>query len=206
MCYESFACSLCFPETSAVNISGKGWVQMRMLQAGDQVECYNAQLRTTCWSPVLSFLHREPEKVAAYVVVQYYHPSHGYGTITASHDHLLFSVEQGDMMAAGSFMVGHHLIVSKNGQLITVEVTNVSETVAKGVYAPLTSAGTVIVDGVVASCYTAVGHSQQSIHKAFKPLRMVGDVNPSVAAHKGGETADIHWYAKMLRGVQRIVE
>jgi hypothetical protein len=179
---------------------------MKLLQAGDQVECYNAQLGTTCWSPILSFLHREPEKVANYVVVQYYHPSHGYGTVTASHDHMLYLVEQGQMVAAASLVAGQHLVVSKGGQLVTVEVTNLTETVAKGVYAPLTSMGTVIVDGVVASCYTAVGHSQESIHKAFKPLRMVGDVNSSVVAHKGGETADIHWYAKFLRGIQRVVE
>jgi hypothetical protein len=206
MCYESFGFSLCFPGTSCVNVAGKGWVQMKMLQPGDQVECFNTALNTTCWSPVLSFLHREPEKLAQYLVIQYHHPSHGYGTITASHDHLLYLVEQGEMVAAASLVTGQHLVVSKDGQLITVEVTQSSDTVAEGVYAPLTSIGTVIVDGVVASCYTAVGHSQQSIHKAFKPLRMVGDVNPSLAAHKGGETSDIHWYAKFLRGIQRVVE
>jgi len=206
MCYETIGFSLCFPETSAVNVAGKGWVRMNLLQAGDQVECYNAELGTTCWSPVLSFLHREPERMASYVVVQYYHPTHGYGTVTASHDHMLYLVEQGQMVAAGSLTAGQHLVVSKDGQLVTVEVTQLTETVAKGVYAPLTSVGTVIVDGVVASCYTAVGHSQESIHKAFKPLRMVGDVNPSLAAHKGGEAADIHWYARFLRGIQKVVE
>jgi hypothetical protein len=179
---------------------------MKDLQAGDQVECYNAQLRTTCWSPILSFLHREPERMAPYVVVQYYHASHGYGTITASHDHLLYSVEQGDMIAAGSLTPGQHIIVSNNGQLLTVEVKQLSDTVSKGVYAPLTAVGTINVDGVVASCYTAVGHSQQSIHKAFKPLRMVGEVNPSIVAHKGGETSDIHWYARFLHGIQKVVE
>jgi hypothetical protein len=196
----------CFPESSTANVAGKGWVQMSMLQAGDQVECFNSQLRTTCWSPIVSFLHREPEKVVNYVVVQYYHPSFGYGTVTASHDHMLYLVEQGEMVAAASLTAGQHLVVSKDGQVITVEVKQLTEIVAKGVYAPLTAAGTIIVDGVVASCYTAVGHSQQSIHKAFKPLRMVGDVNPSLAAHKGGETSDIHWYARFLRGIQRVVE
>jgi len=206
MCYESFGCSLCFPENASAFVAGKGWVQMKYLQPGDQVECFNAQLGTTCWSAVMSFLHREPEKMAPYVVVQYYHASHGYGTITASHDHMLYLVEQGEMAAAGSLTPGQHLVVSKGGQLVTVEVTSLSDTVAKGVYAPLTSVGTIVVDGVVASCYTAVGHSQQSIHKAFKPLRMVGDVNSSLVAHKGGETSDIHWYARFLRGIQRVVE
>jgi hypothetical protein len=193
----------CFPESSSVNVAGKGHTQMKLLQAGDQVESYDTKTKTTCWSTVLSFLHREPERVAPYVQVQYFHPTWGYGVITASHDHMLYSVEQDSMIAAASFTPGEHLAVSKDGHLLTVEVTQLIETTAKGVYAPLTAAGTVLVDGVVASCYTAVGHSQKSIQKAFKPLRMVGEAKPSLVAHQGG---DIHWYAKFLHGISKVID
>jgi len=46
-----------------------------------------------------------------------------------------------------------------------------------GIYAPLTMEGTIVVDGVGASCYAAT-HSHKVAHAAMKPMRHMYRHNP----------------------------
>lgn len=66
---------------------------------------------------------------------------------------------------------GDRLMVTSDGQLIEERVRNVTLTLDRGVVAPLTRTGTLVVDGVLASCY-AVIESQGFAHAAFGPLRL----------------------------------
>lgn len=61
----------------------------------------------------------------------------------------------------------------KNSKILTRDsVLDVRSIVGEGVYAPLTSTGTIIVDGVVSSCY-AVVESQSLAHWSFLPIRLL---------------------------------
>jgi len=173
---------------------------MKNIQIGDRVEAFNTRTGATVWSPVMSFLHREPETMAQYLVLGYTHPVYGYGAVTCSADHLLFCVERGDMAPAAQITPGNHLKLCNNTDVLSVEVTGVMNVTEKGVYAPLTNTGTLVVDGIVASCYVDAGFSQRAVHKAFKPLRVLGEMKPDLVANRGG---NIHWYA---RGLQRIAD
>ncbi|KAJ3584432.1 hypothetical protein NHX12_014927 [Muraenolepis orangiensis] len=64
-----------------------------------------------------------------------------------------------------------------------------------GAYAPLTAHGTLVVDGVLASCYAAVD-SHELAHAAFWPLRVL--LRWWVAAG-GHQDRGLHWYARFLR-------
>jgi len=67
----------------------------------------------------------------------------------------------------------------------------------RGAYAPVTFAGTLVVDQVLASSYAVTPHDAS--HLALAPLRLLAQIAPSLVAvqHDG----DLHWYAKALYGV-----
>ncbi|XP_034249194.1 desert hedgehog protein [Thrips palmi] len=93
-------------------------------------------------------------------------------------------------------------------------VVDVQLVLERGVFAPLTRAGTVVVDDVVASCY-AVVDSQRLAHWAFGPLRVWFNLKEAVqrlgrAMALSGKAAKppppqqgIHWYADALYSLAR---
>ena len=83
----------------------------------------------------------------------------------------------------------------KMSKVTAVEMA-VSST-ASGVYAPMTEEGTIVVDGILASCYALV-EDQQLAHGAFAPLRYMNYLLPGLVDH-GMEPTRIHWYLKLLQ-------
>lgn len=83
------------------------------------------------------------------------------------------ALEHGGAVLAGRVEVGDYLLVrTGEGDAVRLEeVVDVRQVAGSGVFAPLTAEGTVVVDGVVASCY-AVVDSQAIAHWAFLPVRL----------------------------------
>merc|ERR1712203_666300 len=71
------------------------------------------------------------------------------------------------MKFANTVGVGDYLLSGGSG---LVQVKSVTSQVLTGVYAPLTSSGTVLVDDLLASCYADVG-SHHLTHMAALPFR-----------------------------------
>lgn len=80
-----------------------------------------------------------------------------------------------------------------NNNIKHSKVTHITTMTAVGKYAPLTAEGTIIVDGVLASCYANVIAEQSDIHALFAPLRLLHNFVPAVQSKEG-----IHWYATSL--------
>lgn len=100
------------------------------------------------------------------------------------------------------------------GDAVLDTVVDVQLVLESGVFAPLTRAGTVVVDDVVASCY-AVVDSQRLAHWAFGPLRVWFNLKEAVQrlgrmmllSGKAGKAPPppqgIHWYADALYSLAR---
>jgi hedgehog len=111
-------------------------------------------------------------------------------------------------------------LASGNDALDADAVASVRTVRRRGVFAPLTAAGTLVVDGVGASCYAVVS-SHPLAHTVFAPFRLLR--NAQRAAHAlwtslGGGAATaraplaaapqpvgVHWYARALYWVARTV-
>lgn len=86
----------------------------------------------------------------------------------------------------------------QQGQLSQVTRIQIQE--HKGVFAPLTRHGTVVVNGIVSSCYAAVDQHWLA-HWAFGPLRVLYSWGGPV----GHQAVGIHWYSSLLHWVGTFV-
>ena len=173
------------------------------LNIGDTVLSVNSASGELEFSPVILFLDREPTEVRQFYSLL---TENGH-SLTLTPEHLIFShfaedASQAEFEAvyAKDVQEGDFVLVSTGkGQLEKVRVTQVEMRVLTGVYAPLTSAGNLVVDNVVASCY-AVVDSQNIAHAAFAPLRWASHLYTTNEI-----TTGIHWYARALYSIAEVV-
>ena len=88
------------------------------------------------------------------------------------------------------------MLIDRDGRLAPATVTRVSLATEKGVFAPLTDSGNLVVDGVLASAY-AVVNSQTVAHAAFGPVRWWNNVKQN-ARHWSGLVSTISPVRTML--------
>lgn len=128
------------------------------------------------YSEVLLFMDRDANQKREFVQIQTERGS----KITVTPAHLLLSTSlitsqnvqrQQRYMFADRIQEGDYLLVNINGTLVPDRVQHVSATLSRGVFAPLTAEGTIVVDNVVASCYALID-SQFVAHLSFMPVRL----------------------------------
>lgn len=144
------------------------------LTPGDRVMALS-ETGQVVFSPVLMFLHRDPESKSRFLSLQ---TQDGHRLAVTPH-HLVFSdahcgpdgrryqAQFASRAQAGTCIVVH----TAEGQLRPSRLVSVSEEENTGVYAPLTEAGNVLVDGVLVSSYALV-EDHRLAHWAFGPVRL----------------------------------
>merc|ERR1719436_738055 len=150
---------------------------------------------------VLGFLHVDGLNTAT----KFLSVMHADGQFRLSANHVVF-VEGGDKVAADLetgdklFVLGTSGVVSKE---VVVKITE--EVGLDGMFAPLTSSGTIVVDNVVASNYASysehVALPHSAIHAAFFPVRVFHLLGLSSFLHSDGKTISsetMHPYAAFL--------
>ncbi|CAF1039997.1 unnamed protein product [Didymodactylos carnosus] len=94
--------------------------------------------------------------------------------------------------------------INSNGQLEPVRVKNVTEEYKTGYYTPLTSKGTLIVNDIVASCYSNVV-SHNLAHNILAPLRWWYSVAKVLTIREPFQHIEngIHWIPKTMLDLTR---
>jgi len=196
---------LCFPEHATVQTQ-HGRKCMRDVQIGESVQVITED-GTISMCDVYGWAHRDLATEATYLEVA----TENGGKITLSADHLLGVVrprrhhhtgEEVQYVPAGEVREGERVMqafsIGGTPQLRTVPVKSVRSVQAKGLFAPLTLEGTVIVDDVAASCYAAVP-SHRAAHAALAPAR-------AQYRHKGPERMAKHHNGKRFNGSLNYVD
>lgn len=179
---------------------------MKDLREGDKVLAAD-ELGNSVYSDFITFLDRDAGAQRTFLVLETSEPN---VTLRLTAAHLVFvrddSAASGmEAKFASGVRPGQEVFVweGRSG-LRSARVERVYAAEDRGSYAPLTAHGTVVVDGVLASCYAAVEEHRWA-HWAFAPLRLSHALTPAswwrwiladsnITSHQDG----IHWYPKML--------
>ena len=193
----------CFPSSALVHTDDPSSPVKRMdeLTIGDQVLVANNHGEVT-YSPIIAFLDRLPSKEGEFVRIE----TENNNAVQLTPSHLLFLNNSNQPVRASTVQPGNYvytLNVASDKRVVTLsKVIDVYKIPALGAYAPLTSEGTIIVDGVSTSCYVEVPE-QHRVHAAFAPLRWMNQVLPSLV---GTNQEGVHWYAKIMREGIRLLQ
>ncbi len=174
---------------------------MSNLDVGDKILAMSSA-GDCIYSPVIMFLDaKAKEDVSDYVLIESENP---HKAIQLTKKHLIFVSKDGmqyDTVFAENVKPGDYIKVVKqnNKEFVAVKVDKVTSVAGKGAYAPLTKQGTVVVDGVVASCYAHTKDVRKA-HLSFRPYRAMYDI---AIKHLpiGKPQQGIHWYAKFLGAI-----
>mmetsp|Transcript_17795 Transcript_17795/g.25673 ORF Transcript_17795/g.25673 Transcript_17795/m.25673 type:complete len:252 (+) Transcript_17795:1789-2544(+) len=131
-----------FPGSATVQLESGEMIRMDQVAVG-------VKIRTSAgFSSVFMMGHKDSEILAGYVSFKLANGEF----FAASASHYL-KTEEGSLRAAGDFAVGDKLVTITNG---AVTIDFVERVVAKGAFNPNTEQGDVVVNGVLASCYTTI--------------------------------------------------
>lgn len=195
----------CFPGEASVALEGGGTKPISDLQPGERVLALAGG--RLLYSPVLAFLDRDPGSWKLFYTL---HTKAG-PRLSLTAAHLLFVAEgncsEGAESAPGALKTvyasharpGQCVLVSRgHGEARLSQIARVTLRGGRGAFAPLTQQGTLVVDGVAASCY-AVVEQHWLAHWAFSPLRLLHRWTGTTGCRGDG----VHWYPRLLHRLGR---
>lgn len=188
---------ICFSGSSMVEVENKGSVKMADLALGDNVQVGNNK-----FEPIYSFGHKDSTSSAEFLRITTEGSS---APLEISPDHMV-AIEGGRHVPASLVKTGDMLLTVSDG---VAAVTNVKNVVRKGVFAPFTASGSIVVNGIVASNYIAyqgseylkvgeietplsyqwVAHTFNSVHRLAVMAGFTGET------YSEGEEGISHWVA-----------
>ena len=147
---------------------------MDCLKVGDKVQVFTKQ--GIGLEPVVTFIHRQPELMQEFLKITTLKKKF----LQITEDHLLFVTKGGQPSAipARDVSIGDTVYVrGDQGELETDAVQSIKSVYEKGVYAPVTLSGSILVDDVHTSCYFDLLSHDWS-HRAMGIARAVYHVSP----------------------------
>ena len=187
-----------FPSTTMVyvytgNPSSPSMKKMEDLLIGDEILTVNAQ-QQLLYNPVIAFLDQGHLSPSEFIEIE----TENNRNLQLTPSHLIFTSESSKPVYASNVTPGNYVFtLDLNDSVQPSKVTRVGTVTAVGKFAPLTAEGTILVDGILASCYANINAEQSDIHALFAPLRFLHQVVPQPS--KGHQSQEgINWYARTL--------
>jgi hypothetical protein len=138
--------SHCFASSSTVVVRGKKQaVPMHKLNVGDEILDSTMQ-----YVKVIGWLHRDEDVPAEFIEI-----THHSGSIYVTSEHLIFCGKAAAYVPAKSAESIETVYI--DGSLVRSRIISKRLVKLVGIFAPLTSSGTLLVNGVHSSCYASPG-------------------------------------------------
>ena len=176
----------CFPAEALVRTQDGGRKRMDELRHGDRVLATDAEGHAH-FSDVIMFFHRDVTTLAKLIKLE----TSGGHMLQLTANHLLFASRDNSSTSDDVISRTFEAIFAKNvrvgdfvqvldtnaslqsAQVFTLErVERVTSSQSRGLFAPLTHSGTIVVNDYVTSCYAQI-ESQTIAHAALAPVRLV---------------------------------
>lgn len=209
----------CFTPESTAQLESGARKPLSELVIGDRVLSMDSNGRAV-YSDVILFMDRNLEQMETFV--QLHTDGGAVLTVTPAHLITVWQPEQQklDFMFADRIEEQFYVLVQDaSGELRPQRVLRVSSVQQRGVVAPLTREGTIVVNSVAASCYAVIS-SQSLAHWGLAPMRLWYTLQSLVpgkeqlrSSTKANTAKDataqqqngLHWYANALYKVKDYV-
>lgn len=136
---------ICFPGDSIVDVRNKGLIRLDKLQIGDYARVGSGDT----FDRVYSFGHKDESKIAKYLRI---HVEDTETPLILSGAHMVF-VTKALAVPASSLGVGDKVLTQTGDLGVIIKIEKVRR---RGIYAPFTMAGSIVVNGIVASSYVSL--------------------------------------------------
>ena len=166
----------CFPGNATVLCEAGWWKKMSEVEAGDRLLCYDNTKGWLTYSTVYMHGHEDLATMGPYLTVTCENGC----SLSISREHLIFANGITRSKFAADLRVGDTLYTCRgeSGSLKGSRVVSIQEVALRGLHAPFTMCGTIVVDGILASCYAEVGDLKLPIR-----LRLFRLSQPLVSGH-----------------------
>jgi len=164
----------------------------------DEILVFDNKLHRTVKSKILTYVHKKQSKMEKFEFLKIHTVK---GSISISENHLIFCTKKtkgiGQFILAKNVELGDLLMKIENSinkweQVIKIEIIYDS-----GIYAPLSTEGTLIVNNFLTSCYASF-HSHDIAHLVMLPLINKLKDNEKLRKKEMLDEIDIHPYCKFL--------
>jgi hypothetical protein len=158
-----FSCSDCFPANATVEMENGATKRMDQLAVGDRV-----RTSATTFSDVMFFSHDDAETTSSFYNLQ---TASGHSLVLSA-KHYVHVLPNYELVQARNVRVGQVVELADGTSSAIVSITNERH---NGLYNPHTLDGKIVVNGVLASCYT--GSIEPTVaHALLWPLRALYNV------------------------------
>lgn len=180
----------CFPGCAPVS-TPDGDKLMKDLSIGDFVAVFRERDSSTSeFAEVIGFLHHEPSSYLLCTTLTVENNR----TVSVTANHMIFAKQGRDIdslpvdKAVGALKVGENVFILEQGSntLRAAPINSIQDvSLERGIYCPLTSTGTILVNGIAFSCFASCPH-WLGLH-FLKLYRVLGTStkNPSHEAKHG---------------------
>ena len=170
---------------------------------------------TLIFSPVILDYHSSPQDIAMFLVIR---TSLGHN-LTLTPNHLLYVSNDNDKIPTSTKLSsfkpvfasrvkhGDLVLVRSENRMVEDKVVDVTKELLTGYYSPLTTQGNIVVQNILASCYSSF-ESQKLQHFVFAPFRWLHSARNwlSFTNTKQSQKIDLeyewqHWYADGLEAM-----
>ena len=192
----------CFAAGTYVTMADGSLQPIEDLKINDKVQTISSDTGEIITDTVFMFLDVAPSSTHEFIELSYES-----GTLTLTDYHLLYtSNNKFDTFMttvpayAKDVSSGSYIYVNVNGTLTMRQIIQVRRVTAKGLYAPLTLSGNILVNGVASSCYASISKHWLA-HFALSPLRLLHHLLYSGSMSRNDAPIGVHWYASVLAKV-----